>query len=525
MTPKDLTFKLVKSLTPSEKRYFQLFASITEGEKNYLLIFEEMDKMEKYDEKRIKEKFKNKKLIHNFTFEKLYLQKMILKALRNYRSADESSYVTQYADLEILIEKGIPEIFDPFIKKYKKLTVERKQWLEHLMFTNYEYTFAAQTQNSKWFEEKLEDFITNEDVIINQLKTAQFLKNTYNMLILIMRREKFSSPKRVSNQLKQVFSREIFDELKPKLNIHDRFYLHILFNTYLVLSGNIQEAIELGHRELNRVYKNKDEFHEVGLSNYLLMANNHAKNTVSEGMFSEAVYHANKMYEILHQKKKHLKHAGENPNLMFWIEINIMAFTLSGDFEKTLLFYQDNQKMILELGNVGGKEFQTVLNYYRALSEFSLGHFDEALDMIDDVKTAMQNTILSSESQLLPVLYMMCHLELGNFQYIENFMRSFKRYFEKNKVELDSITVILKIFQGYIKYYNTSTLKLKCKEWLVLIHKKSEDIYEHNFIRKTLIRQWLLSKYHQKSMKEITKADAQFFRFTKRRKDDVLLFD
>ncbi|MBC8048013.1 MAG: hypothetical protein H7Y00_14540 [Fimbriimonadaceae bacterium] len=525
MVAKDSTFKLVKSLTPSEKRYFQLFASITEGEKNYLLIFEEMEKMEVYNERIIKEKYKAKKLAKNLTFEKLYLQKMILKALRNYHGNDETSYVTHYADIEILIEKGLPELLDPLLKKYKQLTIDKEQWLEHLILTTYEYKNAGRRQDSAWFEKNMEQYAKNHAYTIEQLRITSYLKNTYNLMILIMRREKFNSHVRIQNMLNEIFNKQIYDEMKPNLNTHNAFYLNILYNTYLVMTGGLLPAIDLGKKELQRIYNNKHEFNAVGLQNYLLMANNHAKNLLTEGLFKEAIYHANKMYEILQLKDHKNKDLLVKANLMFWVEINIMALTLNGNFTAAQQFYTDNKKIILSLGNIGGREFKTLLDYYRALYEFGKGKYDVVLEIIGDIKETMQHVILSSESQLTPVLYIMAHLEKGNFQYLENFLRSTKRFYAKQHVELTSIALTHKIFGEYIKYKNTVSFKEKCKGWLKMIHEKSEEPYEHNFLRKTLVRQWLLSKYYNLPMEKITKDDAPYFRYQLKREDAVLLYD
>lgn len=524
MTPKDVTFKLVKSLTPSEKRYFQLFASITEGEKNYLLVFEEMDKMTEYNESIIKKKYKDRKLAKNLTFEKLYLQKMILKALRNYHSNDETSYVTHFADVEILMEKGIPELLEPLLKKYKKLTEEKDQWVEHLLFCRYEYKNAARMQDSLWFEKNLEAYSKHDAAAIEQLQISSYLKNNYNLMILLMRRDKFSNPQHTKKLIDTVFNKKNYEELKPKLNKPNAFHLNLVYNTYLTLSGQMNEALQFGKKELQKVYDH-DDFKQVGIANYLLFANNHAKNALTNGMFSEGIYHANKMYEVLNRKENITKNVVVKPNVMNWFEIIIMANTLSGNFQAALNFCTDNKNQIAELGKVGGKEFRLLYSYYKGLSAFGLGRYNETLDSIGDVKDIMQDTILVSEVHLVPILYIMAHLELESFQYLENFLRSTKRYYSKQHVNLTSVAMAHKIFGEYIRFKHTSAFKNKCEEWLKIIFNSCADYYEHNFIRKLLLRQWLLSKYHNLPMEQIVKDDVKFFGRENRQKVKLLLYN
>ena len=61
----DHLYKLVKSLSKAEKRYFKIFTSRhTIGESNsYQEVFDYIDKMSDYDEQMIKEHFKDESFI------------------------------------------------------------------------------------------------------------------------------------------------------------------------------------------------------------------------------------------------------------------------------------------------------------------------------------------------------------------------------------------------------------------------------------------------------------------------------
>ena len=62
MKPSDELFKLIKSLTKSEKRFFKLSSSLQSGEKNYLKLFDAIEKQLEYDEEDIKNTFKKENL-------------------------------------------------------------------------------------------------------------------------------------------------------------------------------------------------------------------------------------------------------------------------------------------------------------------------------------------------------------------------------------------------------------------------------------------------------------------------------
>jgi hypothetical protein len=89
----DITFQLVHSLSRNEKRYFKLFSGLVKGQKNYLEIFEIMEKQQFYDEEALKKKLAKKPYAKQLTYEKHYLRKMILKALRSYHSSTKAVWV------------------------------------------------------------------------------------------------------------------------------------------------------------------------------------------------------------------------------------------------------------------------------------------------------------------------------------------------------------------------------------------------------------------------------------------------
>jgi hypothetical protein len=480
--------------------------------------------MERYDESVIKEKFKDRKFSKNLTFEKLYLQKMILKALRNYHGNNEESYVTHFADIEILIEKGLPDLLYPIINKYKSITKSKDQWLEFLMFTRYEHKNAAVMQDAVWFQNNLTMYAQQETEAIEQLQLSSYLKNTYNLLILLMRKIRFSNPKTLLKEADSIFNTKKYNQLKTKLTGSNLFFLHVIYNTYLSMTGGYEKALKLGNAVLQQVYT-EHAYLKVGMTNYLLMANNHTKNAITDGHFSEAKYHADKMYAVLHNKEFALSDAIVKPNVMNWIEASIMTFTLSGDFDKAIQYYDTHKKIISGLGKVGGREFKTMVGYYKALSAFGSGNFNDALTTIGDVKEYMQERIYSSEAHLIPILYIMIHLELGNSIYIENFLRSTKRFYKNQQVELRSITLMHKIFTEYIRIKAGITFKEKCASWLQELYHLCNDYYDHNFIRKLLFRQWLLAKYHNLSMEKIVRDDAAFFMRENRQKVKLLLYE
>lgn len=87
-TPSDSLFKLIKSMTMSEKRYFKIYSSRHQLKKgnSYVTLFNAIEKQNNYDEKLILKQFKNKGIFNRLDLVKGHLHKMILASLKFYNS-------------------------------------------------------------------------------------------------------------------------------------------------------------------------------------------------------------------------------------------------------------------------------------------------------------------------------------------------------------------------------------------------------------------------------------------------------
>ena len=122
MKPSSDLFKLIKSLTKSEKRFFKLSSSLQSGDKNYLKLFDAIEKQNTYDEAAIKEQFKNETFINHLPSEKNHLHRLILKSLRIYNGENSINSILQDSikNIEILYEKALYSECSKILVKAKK---------------------------------------------------------------------------------------------------------------------------------------------------------------------------------------------------------------------------------------------------------------------------------------------------------------------------------------------------------------------------------------------------------------------
>lgn len=111
MSKKGALFRLIKSLSRSEKRYFRLFARLNKPGANYLRLFDALDAQEAFDEQALRATFAGETFVKQLHVTKNYLFRLLMKCLRNYHqgSSKRMEVLELLGEAELLYQR---ELFD-----------------------------------------------------------------------------------------------------------------------------------------------------------------------------------------------------------------------------------------------------------------------------------------------------------------------------------------------------------------------------------------------------------------------------
>jgi len=132
--PSEHLFRLIKSLTKSEKRHFRKQALSHKKQRKYLKIFEAIDSQSRYNEKLIKKQFEEEGWVNRFNSAKEYLNIALMECLISYNRKNESQYSLDslLLSINILQKKGFYDHCSGLIEKGKKMARELDD-LKHLL--------------------------------------------------------------------------------------------------------------------------------------------------------------------------------------------------------------------------------------------------------------------------------------------------------------------------------------------------------------------------------------------------------
>lgn len=131
MAAQDELFQLIKSLTPSKKRYFKVNG---DSKSNYMQLFDAIDKQkEEYDEDLLKSKNTKKAFVKYLSAEKKQLREQIMKHMRLFHSGRTiDNKINELLQDEIFYrDKGLNDLREKTIIKAKELATKAERF--HLL--------------------------------------------------------------------------------------------------------------------------------------------------------------------------------------------------------------------------------------------------------------------------------------------------------------------------------------------------------------------------------------------------------
>ncbi len=494
MTASDTTFRLIKSLTKSEKRYFRLFSSLTAGNKNYLLIFDEIEKCRDYDEAAVKLALKKRRQLRHFAYEKQYLQHMILKALRNYDSGGDLENFNAMADIEILAKKGLTDMAGKVIRKYKRRAQQFENLPEYIVFARSEMRLASSRQDTLWFADYVQHGYPEDAGLIDQWKYSVFIITRFNELSILSGKYKFVSNAALRRELAGIMRDPMWNGLYQRLGIKGRIAWYNFFTRYYLLLKDYEKAYKNSFEQIRFLEQSDIHFETLGFFNYPVTLINHIETAGILDKYEEVQQYCTQLYTVITGSAYDSVQQIRNQFIITYIVANTVNLTLWQKFSECLRFYNSNKDLLENLKNLTGTDVMITLNYYLALCNFWLRDYDTALEHLDIVLEYRKDEHYATQSLPARVLYIMIHLALGNTEFILNYLRTFKRYFEAEAVNPKTIQAITVIFREYIY------LQLEGKNgkeasplWLRSLQQLKKDTGDRLFIRNTTLEQWIMT--------------------------------
>ena len=431
MKPSNELFKLIKSLSKSEKRFFKLSSSLQSGDKNYLKIFDFIDKQKKYDEDSLKQEFLGTTFINHLPSEKNHLYKLILKSLRSYYSEQTISSILkqEIKNVEILYKKALYKECGKFVKRAKKMAEEHEKFYYWFELLSWEKRLMAEAFESGDFTVDLDKLIKEEEEVIAKLRNLAEYQILYSKINYVFRSGGFTRNESERQVVEEIANYHLIKGKNTALSTRAASICYYIKGLCSATNRNYQESFTFFNKV--RLILDNNKKLKADLSQRYVTTLSHLLNCyLDDSNFEEAE-------KLIHELRGIHTQKGFNS-----MDIRVKLFTSSnnaeilmnnkqGEFEKSFELINSIGDTIQDYGEKIPKEQHLMFTYNMAYTYFGIGDYKKSLSFINELLNDNEQKLRQDIYSFARLFNLLIHYELGNYDFLEYSIKSTSRYLSK----------------------------------------------------------------------------------------------
>jgi hypothetical protein len=506
MKPSTELFKLIKSLTKSEKRFFKLSSSLQSGEKNYLKIFDYIEGQDDYNEAELKDFFKGERFIKHLPSEKNHLYKLILKSLRSYYSEQSinSSLKQEIKNVEILYNKALYKECEKFVSRAKNTAKKYEKFYYWFELINWEKKLLDSAYESGQFDTDLDKLIEEEEYVIARLRNLAEYTIIYSKINLIFRSGGFTRNEKERMVVADIANHYLIKGKNTALSSKAASICYYIKGLCAATNRNYADSYQFFNR--TKEILDNNPFIKVDVSQRYLMTLIHLLRCYID---SEDY---NKARELINEIRALEGKKGFNS-----IDIAVRIFGNSynqelvllhklGEFEKSIALIPKIEKERQKYGDKLSKEMEILLTYNSAYSYFGVGDYKKALQSLNIVLNDNEQNLRQDIYSFSRIFNLVIHYELENYDFLEYVIKSTNRYLSKQErdyvIEITCVKYIRKLAKTHDAIGKLELFEEMEKEVKALLDDENERVILEYFD----LPAWINSKRQQIKFDEAVKA-------------------
>ncbi|MBL7825029.1 MAG: hypothetical protein JNJ57_00245 [Saprospiraceae bacterium] len=490
-TPSDKLFRLIQSLSPSEKRYFRIFIrGKTDRDSKYLQLFEAIATQETFEEEKFKSKIYKGEAVQGKKYSELkaYLYDLLLKCLQSF---DEPNMIDYKIDqllqsTAVLFKRGLYSDCRELLQKAKKIAVKHECFAELLEIIRWEKQLAYTKMDADFLDKNLEHLHFEEQKALEQLNNAIFYRKSFFEVYAAVKREALHRNKDRMAQLRNIIDQEPFSSLDYAISHKARVQQLRTLNLYYYSAIEHENFYESG-TQLILLIESQPHFLNDNLSDYIAALSNQVLACGLMKKYDEVL--------LCLKKLKELKPITEDDRIKIHRQYYTNFFALctySGDFEAARYEMKNCQA---EAAMFDPRGYETASFYYQyALICFGCNSFQDALHYLNQWHNQPKSVEREDLQSIARIFTLILHFEMKNSVLMESLLRSASRFMKKKNR-------IFALEQRLIHFFSELIRLPSGKSQLEAFHKMHQQLGElqHDPSTKALLQTfdldaWLVSK-------------------------------
>ena len=504
MIASDELYKLVKSLSQSEKRFFKIYASrhvIGDGN-DYVQLFDAIALQKNYNEEALREKFKGEPFLKRFAAVKNYLHQLIIKSMRSFHSAStiDIELKEMLIDIDFLYQKGLYKQCQKLHLKAEKLAIATDKKNRLLEILEWKAKLLQVTNNESDLDEFHKNVFIEESKILNTIKFSLQLKSEVLDIFTTIRKKGFARSSEDLERMKEVVSK--YNKYNyGKLTFNDKYYINYINTVYHSSNGNNSKSFIYTKRNVDLLESIPEKLRDEEFEKYIIALNNLVVN-----------YLNSEKNDAIHpylSKIRSLATHNIRENILLWVTSYKLVLGVSmrlGDYEQAerianeivsgINFYADK----IPVSDIA------LFKYNMSIVYFANNKHSKAIRFLNEIINEHDNSLRDDIQSFARILRLIVFWEKGEQEILPYTAVSTYRFLYKRKRLYKFETIVLHFIKEKLPHINTNEKQIAAFKELKL---KLEDLLKEPFEKKALeyfdFITWVESKISKKEFKVLAK--------------------
>lgn len=508
MVTSTALFDLIKSLTPSEKRYFKIYAGkhAIGGKNKYEQLFDIIEQQDVYNENEVKKLMRDEKVAGYFAAAKNYLYDMVKDSLHIYHLnlSTESTLRKELHLVSLLYQKGLYGECEKLLRNIKKNATKIDNYL-----VVYE-TLLWEARVLRTFKIKLKDSVFVNEIKEQALALAK-VKNQDDYAFITSQLgylfretphlEKDSTKKRVEQLYNDpLLKSEKFAITTTSLIFYN--YIHQMYNFYV--SKNLKLSSEYSRKNIKLFESSIDLIKHAPL-NYVRSINNHMQVGLSLKNYHECETIVRGMKSRIEKLKIKLDINSEAKIFVLYALVLTDIYILEKKFEKIYPVINELKEKINSFKGVMNAPDEKMLYFNIAYLYFALGEMKNSLYWLNMLlnmpDTDLQKYVVWSGKLLL----IMIRVELQDMELVNYMQKSTYRFLQKKGAIGDAEKIFFSLIKKMISVTEEKKLLLLYKETKAKYIECTANTPEASALKHINFIDWLDSRIEKKFISAIAR--------------------
>ncbi|MFT7344369.1 MAG: hypothetical protein ACI9XP_000953 [Lentimonas sp.] len=505
MKPSSELFKLVKSLSKSEKRFFKLSSSLQSGDKNYLKIFDFIEKQRIYDEEALKEAYKGERFIKHLPSEKNHLYKLILKSLRSFYSDQTVSSLLkqEIKNVEILYNKALFKECEKFVARAKAIAQDYERFYYWFELLSWEKKLLEEAYESGDFNVDLNALIKEESMVIAKLRNLAEYQIIYSKINFIFRSGGFARNAKERAMVNEIADYHLIKGKKTAISTRAAVICYYIKGVCAATNRDYENA-QVFFNKTRTILDDYPKLREDNGHRYLVTLSYLGRCNLEKKEYDKAESIIKEM-RLLSAEKGFNSLDLEVKIFTYSYNLELRTFHKKGDFESAYNLIDEIENKQEGFGDKVNKENEVIFQYNKAYSCFGIGEYKKALTHLNLVLNDNEQRLRQDIYGFARVFNLILHYEMENYEFLEYLIKSASRYISKQERDMELELTVIKSLRKLAKSNSVNEKRLVFEDLKVKMESFLLDENENVVTEYFHIFAWVDSKLNNISFMEAVK--------------------